>query len=1255
MAEAKNNFLKSKMNKDLDDRLVPVGEYRNAQNVSIAKSEGNDVGALENILGNDLISSFSTPADAYNVEIIGNFMDVKNDRIVVFMTNYVDTSGDSLSNFSPADAYHAIGVYDILNSISYIVVTGQFLNFSKAHEIYNINILDDLLFWTDNRNQPRKINLSRAVADNSYYISEDTISVSKYYPYQAIDLLISTVYDARIHLGTVGTAYGSLALPANNLPTSNVSGSGLGSGLTIDILTVDGSGGILTFAINNPGVGYQTGDVVVVQLVPNQVPLGGALIAVTTENMSTMRDVVSDFLPNGTTPNPYRQPYGTGDITWEGDAEYLKDRFVRFSYRFKFDDGEYSLIAPFTQACFIPKQDGYFIEDDDAKTFKSTEVDFMQNKVNDITLIINAPNNTTGTGLWDSMGQSLKIEEVDILYKEAGQNVIKIVDTITSNALGLVDSTFLTYNYNSVKPWKTLPDSDILRVADQVPVRAFTQESSGNRIIYGNYIDKPTPPANLNYSCSVVEKTVDTQIEYQNQNLKQNRSYQVGVVLSDRYGRQSTVILSTLDESNVGSSVNGSTIFNGFKESPFSTWYASFLPPSGSLFTSGALPNIPGDVWDGDALNVTFWDAISSTRNSDTGEPGLYAITNPLGWYSYKIVVKQAAQDYYNVYLPGILNGYADGDTISTAATESEPICHFALYSDNINKIPRDLSLIDPNQKTFRTGRPSVKDDPSYYQFGDNGGMPFTVDPFSEEGERLLKERDRERDLDSGSQITNASVKLSLRLNNIEPAFPLSANLTTTGQAYPGTALDVVTTIGTGQELGLWDPAAPSPYNTCHVFYGYEENPYIAKTIVSDPGILTVVPPFVPAYPRTGLVGPTPDSGRFNFYIDILTPGTGYVEGSTGVPVDAQSVSGAATGFKVNIDKVGTPGTGDVTALSIADPGTGWNTQSPASGGGVGDGIYTVLTGAGDSSNQCTFRIKWTKQPFVGDMFPSLAVYETEPLESKLDIYWETSTHGLIDYLNTQILDGDITTPVALGDSSGNDITMLGGPGEGENVNPLVGGGTFGSPIYAINNDGNTIPGICTFTLLSVVDGYNNSRTTDFNIFPVPLSTNSFFIRLNAVQMCDWDQQVAENFTFTINAQVPSDTWGADGTFINRVLTIGPLQLRNLPPEFIGLPAPALTGSINGGLIHTFNAVNGSVIGGGLETKSITFTITDPNPAGYPTGTFYLNPTGVDGEIQLMNNAAAAGVYPPGADPIQLNVFDGGGMTAYFQFTVTLS
>ena len=58
MAEIKNSFLRSKMNKDLDDRLVPNGEYRDAQNISVGQSEADDIGALETILGTTVVSNF---------------------------------------------------------------------------------------------------------------------------------------------------------------------------------------------------------------------------------------------------------------------------------------------------------------------------------------------------------------------------------------------------------------------------------------------------------------------------------------------------------------------------------------------------------------------------------------------------------------------------------------------------------------------------------------------------------------------------------------------------------------------------------------------------------------------------------------------------------------------------------------------------------------------------------------------------------------------------------------------------------------------------------------------------------------------------------------------------------------------------------------------------------------------------------------------------------------------------------------------
>jgi len=68
MAEVKNAFIKSKMNKDLDSRLLPSGEYRNAINAQVSRSEGADVGALENVLGNtELIEFVSAVAAAVSI------------------------------------------------------------------------------------------------------------------------------------------------------------------------------------------------------------------------------------------------------------------------------------------------------------------------------------------------------------------------------------------------------------------------------------------------------------------------------------------------------------------------------------------------------------------------------------------------------------------------------------------------------------------------------------------------------------------------------------------------------------------------------------------------------------------------------------------------------------------------------------------------------------------------------------------------------------------------------------------------------------------------------------------------------------------------------------------------------------------------------------------------------------------------------------------------------------------------------------
>ena len=52
MAELIHTFTGGKMNKDLDERLVPNGEYRDALNLEIASSENSQVGSFQNIKGN---------------------------------------------------------------------------------------------------------------------------------------------------------------------------------------------------------------------------------------------------------------------------------------------------------------------------------------------------------------------------------------------------------------------------------------------------------------------------------------------------------------------------------------------------------------------------------------------------------------------------------------------------------------------------------------------------------------------------------------------------------------------------------------------------------------------------------------------------------------------------------------------------------------------------------------------------------------------------------------------------------------------------------------------------------------------------------------------------------------------------------------------------------------------------------------------------------------------------------------------------
>ena len=103
-------------------------------------------------------------------------------------------------------------------------------------------------------------------------------------------------------------------------------------------------------------------------------------------------------------------------------------------------------------------------------------------------------------------------------------------------------------------------------------------------------------------------------------------------------------------------------------------------------------------------INTALYSA--TTNNPDI--KFAYTLPNPLGWYSYKVVVKQQEQDYYNCYLPGFLNAYPSTAGVSDPpvfpqAAELNKTANVVLLNDNINKIPRDLNETSDQQKQFRS------------------------------------------------------------------------------------------------------------------------------------------------------------------------------------------------------------------------------------------------------------------------------------------------------------------------------------------------------------------------------------------------------------------------------------------------------------------------------------------------------------------------------------------------------------------------
>lgn len=155
-------------------------------------------------------------------------------------------------------------------------------------------------------------------------------------------------------------------------------------------------------------------------------------------------------------------------IELAGQENYLTERFICFAYRYKYADGDYSATSQWSDIAFDPSPFEFSSE--------SYLNEGMTNRFN-------------GANVYFNTGGPLVVG-VDLLFKAANSNIIKVIEKFDKNNtpwVGNNTTQFITFSNSKI--FTILPESELLRLYDNVPRLAKAQTIMGNRIMYGNYVD----------------------------------------------------------------------------------------------------------------------------------------------------------------------------------------------------------------------------------------------------------------------------------------------------------------------------------------------------------------------------------------------------------------------------------------------------------------------------------------------------------------------------------------------------------------------------------------------------------------------------------------------------------------------------------------------------------------------------------------------------------------------------------------------
>ena len=461
----------------------------------------------------------------------------------------------------------------------------RLLNFNKANLITGINVLDEMLFWTDNYTEPKKINIPRSIegTDKSGNIHtrlinseigtevslrEEHITVIKKAPTTPLflDLITDRIegvnYSGKISVSDDPATCSFIDTSADRGATDFNTYS-VGQVFRVSVLEdVDGNpmDELVEFAglESTPNELWREGTKVVLReydsdgdapTIPiSEYVIKGVVSPWQGNNFKAGENIQADpdepgYNPTGqvqmsiaiSSIDGFPPQAEAGEVLnyaidiFKETEKLFEFKFPRFSYRYKYQDGEYSTYAPFSDVAFIPGTFDYHSK----KGYNLA----MTNRVASVFL-----------NQFVTQDMPSDVVSIDLLYKEDSSSSVFVVDTIKPTGKLPVGSSSNfwyanSYELKSDAIHSLLPSNQLLRPWDNVPRMALAQDVTGNRIVYGNYLQ--------NYSLNVEGNGFEPNFKHElfadelntnSKSIKSLRDYQLGVVFIDAYGRETPVL-----------------------------------------------------------------------------------------------------------------------------------------------------------------------------------------------------------------------------------------------------------------------------------------------------------------------------------------------------------------------------------------------------------------------------------------------------------------------------------------------------------------------------------------------------------------------------------------------------------------------------------------------------------------------------------------------------------------------------------------